>query len=168
MKPSSQESCYKSSFPGAQKGPDARRGAIRGARRTLRVRRSTAGAPQRSRWAFFSGPLRLVHCHRLDYGPPGPEPLDTQRADVDGRPPGEDQFRHQLPDDRAVLEAVTAMAARHVEAFQVGHPAEDRVVVGRDLVQPRPPPMDLASASSGSRTTACSTLSRDDPSPRSC
>src|SRR3990172_1542375 len=41
----------------AQKGPDARRQARRGARRTWSVRRSAARARQRSRWAFFSSLL---------------------------------------------------------------------------------------------------------------
>ncbi len=51
----------------AQKGPAARRGAIRGARRTSRVRRSAPpgthsdGWPERRRWAFFSSLLK----HRL-------------------------------------------------------------------------------------------------------
>jgi hypothetical protein len=43
----------------AQKGPDARRRAMRGARRTWSVRRSAARARQRRRWAFFSSLLSL-------------------------------------------------------------------------------------------------------------
>jgi hypothetical protein len=39
----------------AQKGPDARRKATRGARRTASVRRSTTQVFQRRRWPFFSG-----------------------------------------------------------------------------------------------------------------
>src|SRR4030042_2612081 len=45
----------------AQKGPDARRQGVRGARRTGAVRRSAAGARQRRRWSFFSSLKGVAH-----------------------------------------------------------------------------------------------------------
>src|SRR5512142_1293174 len=62
----------------AQKGPDARRIAIRGPRRTESVRRRTAGAIQRRRWAFFSS-LLAVSDHRARR-----RQHEAQPADVDG------------------------------------------------------------------------------------
>ena len=69
---------------------------------------------------------------------PRVEPIEPQRGDVDGaRPPVDDELREELADDRRVLEPVAAEPVRQEQSAD-GRLADDRVPIGRHLVQARP------------------------------
>src|SRR5262245_7875019 len=67
------------------------------------------------------------------------EALDRKLGDVDGALAVQDEACDHLAYGRRVHEAVPAEAVRALEALEAGHRSQDRVVVGRGLVEARPP-----------------------------
>ena len=70
---------------------------------------------------------------------PGRKSFRAERRDIkQARLPFEDQFGHDAAGRGRVHDAVTAKAVGEVEAADVGRRADDRVMVGRHLVESGP------------------------------
>src|SRR5262249_7240377 len=63
------------------------------------------------------------------------EAVQAQLADVHRRPAVEGPLGKELTDDRAVLEAVAAVAAGHEQPFGTRHPVDDRMQVRAHVVE---------------------------------
>jgi hypothetical protein len=87
-------------------------------------------------WLTLSAHRPGVRGERLAQKRAGREARDVERCDVDARRPAvKDELGHQPSRRGAVLEAVPGEAACQEKAVDPRHGAEDRVVVGADVIE---------------------------------
>ena len=103
-----------------------------------------------------------VHRDRLLIHPSIAKPLERERRDVDAcRLAVQNQFGHQLSSHGPVHKAVATEATRQKESLNFTL-RKDRVVIGRDVVETRPPPYDLCLCQDRDPVCTCSPDLRDD------